>query len=225
MRHENQHWNDIKAYLEIVSAGAGVSGLAPTARIYRVSDGAWWDGAAWDVTPTDVAMLEVDATNLPGAYYLAPGDLDYASGRAGYLVQLEETTTSRFEFVRIGQLLQEAWSDTRASFNAAGTFGEALQDAAATAAAIADAVWDEDKTGHSTADTFGYIVQVIAGLVHQNHRFRSPVYDVNGRLVSTELVVYPSNADAEADTNALTVIYMTSDYDLDGNLLSLLAKE
>jgi hypothetical protein len=41
-----------------------------------------------------------------------------------------------------------------------------------SAASIADAVWDELKSGHITADTFGQIVQELEVLVEELHRVR-----------------------------------------------------
>jgi hypothetical protein len=51
------------------------------------------------------------------------------------------------------------------------------------------------------------------------------VYDGQDRLTSIQLVTYPDSASANADTGALSTITITSTYDVDGNLTTLLAKE
>lgn len=48
--------------------GAGVTGLSPTVRIWRVSDGQFWNGTGYAAAPTDHPMAAVDAANLPGVY-------------------------------------------------------------------------------------------------------------------------------------------------------------
>lgn len=57
--------------------GAGVTGLAPTVRIWRVSDGQFWNGTGYAASPTNHAMSAVDATNLPGVYAY---DFDTSAG-------------------------------------------------------------------------------------------------------------------------------------------------
>ena len=200
MRSETQRWNRIKATLEIVLGGTGQTGLSPTARIYRISDGKWWDGGAWAASPVDVAMPQTSALNLAGIYQLSIGSasLDYALGKDGYLVLLKESTIPVYEFMSIYQL------DGPDS---------------------ASEVWDVVRTGHASAGTFGKLVQVMAGLSQFNHRILSPTYDANGRMLTCSLAAYPSATDAQNQTSALSTLNVTMTYDGDGNLQSLLSRE
>jgi len=90
---------------------------------------------------------------------------------------------------------------------------------------IASAVWDEPTTGHTAAGTFGLLTRVIAGLVHFNHRIKDTEYDQTGRMTGCRVVVYPSPADAEADTNALSTVIISSAYNSGNNMSSYLATE
>lgn len=90
---------------------------------------------------------------------------------------------------------------------------------------IAGAVWEEPVDAHSTAGTFGILTRITAGLVHFNHRIKDPEYDQTGRMTGCRVVVYPSAADAEADTNALSTIIINSTYNSGNNMSSYLATE
>ncbi len=88
---------------------------------------------------------------------------------------------------------------------------------------VASAVWNEPLATHIATDTFGYLMQIIAGLTHYNHRVKDTQYDQYGRLTGCRIVVYQSSADAEADINELTKIVVTSTYNASNNMLSYLA--
>jgi hypothetical protein len=326
MRHENQHWDNIRAMVEIITAGAGQTGLSPTVKIRRSSDGQWWDGAAWGGTATQVPMNEPDSTNLPGfyAYAIPGGGLTYSDGIDGYIFYIEESVNSLIETVRVVPFLQSAWDDLETSHTTAGTFGANLQEAVSTPAALADAVWDEPLAGHTTAGTagkilgdtsalptagqmadavwdepiaghnsvgstgealnnvptaadnadavwdeaagdhntagtmgeaqnlaasgltaadiadavwdevasdhatqfsMGYLMNVTAGLLQMNHRFKSPNYDANGRLLDVVLSLFHNSSDADADSGSFASITLEFTYDGDGNLATILGKD
>lgn len=90
---------------------------------------------------------------------------------------------------------------------------------------IATAVWNEPVDTHATPGTFGLMTRIIAGLVHFNHRIKDAEYDQTGRMTGCRVVVYPSAADAEADTNALSTIIINSTYNSANNMSSYLATE
>lgn len=94
-----------------------------------------------------------------------------------------------------------------------------------TASAIADAVWDESKTGHVTTGTMGHLVQVIAGMCLANHRLKDPTFDSEGRMLTATMVAYPTGADALSETNALATFSGTWTYDVDGNVSTTLVRE
>lgn len=61
-----------RIYFDIISAGAGVTGQAPTVALQRTSDGKWFqhsDGT-WQTTIVENAMSQTDSVNLPGRYHL-----------------------------------------------------------------------------------------------------------------------------------------------------------
>jgi hypothetical protein len=90
---------------------------------------------------------------------------------------------------------------------------------------IAGAVWDSQLSTHMATDTFGYLMQIIAGLTHYNHRIKDTTYDQSGRLTACRIVVYTNAADADADTNELAKIVVTSTYNASNNMLSYVAKK
>lgn len=90
---------------------------------------------------------------------------------------------------------------------------------------IASAVWEEPVADHSTTGTFGLLNRIVAGLVHFNHRIKDAEYDQTGRLTGCRIVVYPSASDAEADTNSLSTIIVSSTYNSGNNMSSYLATE
>lgn len=195
MRHETQHWDQIRALLEVVSAGEGLTGLAPTVSIARFSDGQWLQvgGTTWGPAPASLTMVELDSSNLPGVYSYAVNTsaLTYANGSAGYICHIVEPDNYVRETVRIHVAMSE---------------------------------WDEDPAAHATAGTMGRTLQVIQGLVQGNHRLKNPTYDAEGRMLTAQLVLYPTSADALADTNALDTFNVTCTYNGFGDMTSLLSR-
>ncbi|HUX16559.1 MAG TPA: hypothetical protein VMW52_08795 [Phycisphaerae bacterium] len=62
-------------FLEILAAGVGQTGEAPTVAIQRLSDSQWFDGATFVPTIQENALIQKDQANLPGVYYF---DFDHA---------------------------------------------------------------------------------------------------------------------------------------------------
>lgn len=111
MRQESQQWNVLRAYVEVISAGAGVTGLSPTVEIQRIADGLWWDGATWAASPTALSMTA--HANLAGVYQYAvdPSGLDYDLAFPGYVMRIVEGTTPLREHVYSSTLRRSAWDD------------------------------------------------------------------------------------------------------------------
>lgn len=103
MRYERHKWNDVDITAEIVVAGVGVGGLAPTIAIQRKSDSQWLQagGGSWGAGFAVNNMVEPDAVNLIGLYnYAIPtARLDATAGAAGYLVEINEATIPANEFM------------------------------------------------------------------------------------------------------------------------------
>lgn len=203
MRYEIKSYNDFCFGLEVVRFGSGITGLTPMIAIKRFSANQFWNGSTWINEPFSFSMTEVDPIFMPGLY-----TFDFNAGETSidtsvdtrYLVKITESTESLTEYINV--TLNKLDSED-----------------------IASAVWDEPVGDHSISGTFGLLTRVIAGLVHLNHRVKDPEYDQTGRMKSCRVVVYPSAADAEADTNALSTITITSSYNSSGNMSSFLATE
>lgn len=195
MRREVQHWNQVRALLEVVIAGAGQTGLSPSAIIRRRSDGLWLqnDGTTWDSSPDELAMTPVDAVNLPGVYQYAvnSGGLTYADGGEGYTVRVSESTNDLLEYIEITTAKSE---------------------------------WDELVSDHVTGSTMGLTLQVVRGLVQGEHRLQNTTYDGDGRLQTADIVIYPTSNDALNDTNALATFSVTCTYNAYGDLTSLISR-
>jgi len=195
MRHETQHWDQIQALLEVVSAGEGQTGLTPTVSVVRLSDGLWLQvgGLTWGGSPASLAMSEPDSANLPGvySYTVNAAALSYSDGFAGYLFHIVEPVNYVRESVRVHVAMSE---------------------------------WDESPTSHATAGTMGRVLQTVQGLVQGNHRLKNPTYDSEGRMLTAELAVYPTSTDALNDTNALDTFNLTCTYNGFGDMTSLLSR-
>ena len=61
-----------RLYLDLVVAGVGQTGEAPTGTIQRRSDGKWFQASdgTWQSSPVENPMTETDATFLPGRYQI-----------------------------------------------------------------------------------------------------------------------------------------------------------
>ncbi len=149
MRQESQHFDKIRATLEIIVDGTGKTGLSPTVAIKRISDGFWLQagGASFGAGFASNTMTAVDASNLPGLYQYAPssGALAYTSGKDGYYMYASEGTTATAEFSHITPYVSV---DTGVTL----TTGAESQ--------LVDAVWNEARSGHTTSGTFGEGVKV-----------------------------------------------------------------
>jgi hypothetical protein len=181
-------------------------------------------------------MVEIDSTELPGVYeYVVPvPQLDYDSGLDGYRLVITETDTPVREYVLITAVTDALnqsdvlWTDAIASYSGtAGSTAEQLAAAGAGAspATIAAEVWDTPRASHVAAGSFGLLAQITAGMVQANHRLMNPTFDADGRMLTADLVVYPTGADATANTNALSTFTVTMTYDGSGNLATLLSRE
>lgn len=87
MRHENQIFGSLKARAEIVVAGVGVAGAAPTVGVQRVADGNWLaaGGGGWAAGFATNPMAAVDAVNMPGLYEYAVPTAQQAFAFTDYL--------------------------------------------------------------------------------------------------------------------------------------------
>jgi hypothetical protein len=60
-----------RIFFDLLNAGVGVGGQAPTVAIQRVADSKWfqWSDETWQDTIVENLMAELDSVNLPGRYY------------------------------------------------------------------------------------------------------------------------------------------------------------
>jgi hypothetical protein len=60
-----------RIFFDLLNAGVGVGGQAPTVAIQRVADSKWfqWTDETWQDTIVENLMAELDSVNLPGRYY------------------------------------------------------------------------------------------------------------------------------------------------------------
>lgn len=195
MRQETQHWDQVRATLEIVVAGTGQTGLSPTVAILRLSDNLWLQagGGSWGASIATNTLTEVSSSNLPGLYsYSIPSArLTYEDGYAGYLLKFSESTQFILEYATVHVERSE---------------------------------WDEAVSDHVSLGSAGLMLQAVHGLVQGNHRLKNPTYDSEGRMLTAELAVYPTSSDALADTSALVTYNVTCTYNAFGDLTSLLSR-
>ena len=106
MRHESQKWDMIQANLEVVIAGAPITGLAPVVAIRRELTNEFYQGPGWGAGFAAIPMVELDPVNFPGHYSLQIGGVDLvaALGVLGYTAQIVEVVNAITEYVRIEQV-------------------------------------------------------------------------------------------------------------------------
>jgi hypothetical protein len=71
MRNRFSRGETVRLFLDVITAGAGVTALAPTIAIQRLADGKWFQDSdrSWQATIVDNPMVQTDATNFPGRYH------------------------------------------------------------------------------------------------------------------------------------------------------------
>jgi len=85
---------------------------------------------------------------------------------------------------------------------------------------IADAVWDESVSGHTSNETFGLQSQEIAGLVHSNILIDNPLYDSNNNLTSARVRIYSTSLSVGTDNNVLATYTITAAGDGSGKFIT-----
>lgn len=72
MYYKHKIGKALRLHFFIAENGIGIAGESPVVAVRKQSDGEWLDDAktAFQVGYNDIAMVELDATNHPGAYYL-----------------------------------------------------------------------------------------------------------------------------------------------------------
>lgn len=117
------------------------------------------------------------------------------------------------------------WDATLASHSVPGSTGEALATAAAggTPADIASAVWGALVASNQVSGSFGEAATIMQALMHRNWRLTGTTYSGSPpRLTAATMVLYPSKADAVAETGALLSLAFTATYDSAGNMTTAL---
>ena len=121
-------------------------------------------------------------------------------------------------------IADKVWDEQLSGHLDSGSAGYALSNVSAssgaTPAAIASAVWGESTSSYTTPGIFGSTIsgnttdlKLILGLVQHNFRMTNQVYDASGNMTSAEINIYPSSADATAETNSINTYYITAVYD------------
>jgi len=174
------------------------------------------------------ATLSVNASNIPEVAVLGNVDANVVDWNSTGATLSVDVTTNLPDVSISGTVDANVvdWNSTGATLSANATTN--LPDVSIPDSSIEDiagAVWDSQLSTHMATDTFGYLMQIIAGLTHYNHRIKDTTYDQSGRLTACRIVVYTNAADADADTNELAKIVVTSTYNASNNMLSYVAKK
>lgn len=152
-------------------------------------------------TPTVAGVLEVDVTHFNGSAGT------FASGRpevnTSHIAGSAVSTSSAQIGVNVVNAGGTAWGS--GAITAASIAADAItaaKVASDVSAEIADAVWDEDATGHQTQGTFG---QAIGDPVADtNSIYKAVVSDATGATVGVDVVALKAETvNILADTNEL----------------------
>jgi len=137
--------------------------------LWRASDGKYWTGSVWQTSPAYMAGAVPKGQGMylltlpPGVFTGMDGDSVHWA-MTDNPVEAAVTTVFEVESVRVladNVLVRSVWTDARAS-------NLDLIATAPTAAEVADAVWDELKSGHATSGSFGETLQEIVGSAADN---------------------------------------------------------
>lgn len=166
-------------------------------------------------TPTVSGVLEVDVTHWIGTAAATPTvagvpevDITHFGGSAGtFAAGRPEVNTTHAAGTAWGSGAITAGSIATGAIDADALAADAVTEiwagsTAPTAAAIADAVWDEDATAHQTQGTFG---QAIGDPVADtNTIYKAVVTDATGATVGVDVVaIKAETASIQTDTNDL----------------------
>lgn len=161
-------------YSIIDTAGDHVTGQSPTVQIQRASDGFWFDfndstfkNSAWTNKTT---TLTEDSTN--GFYYYTYNPPAGETGAEQYVFVVDngdstygdrQTLAVDYQNIGTGTSTLTAsdnigvnWADVSNPTTTLALTGTTISGSGASAADIADAVWDEAIAGHLTAGTTGF---------------------------------------------------------------------
>lgn len=102
MREVVQQWDDISVKLSVVLSGLPAGGLGPTCIIFRESDSTYYNNSTglWVGGPIVIPMISPTFTGLY-EFTIPSGDLVYATGFPGYLIEVTETTTPLVEHIHV----------------------------------------------------------------------------------------------------------------------------
>lgn len=119
------------------------------------------------------------------------------------------------------------WEAVASAYTDSSTMGGKLNTASSGGVdydALADAVWNEDLSGHTIIGSAGASLNNlesmtirILGLNQENFRFFGHVYDDNGNLTSANIRIYPTSNDVENNTNHTDAYRVLASY-TDGKL-------
>lgn len=198
---------------DLITRETGLSSFT----VYRSRNGA---AAAAYTTPT---VNETDATNMPGVYeLLLDEDMTLDAGDQSQEVCLHITKTGMAPVTRVFELYRPSVTAGETIGVSSGAVSNVTTAATATAvttvnglaanvitaasmnadasAEIADAVWDEDATGHQTQGTFGQAIGDPAA--DTNTIFKAVVTDAAGANVAADIIaIKAETATILSDTN------------------------
>lgn len=190
------------------------TGASPSVSFLRLSDGKVWDDttSTWGAIGASGTLTGVTGANGYYQYTIPENKLERVEGREGYLVIIKDGP-SGVELQYVARYMPVAsHDDLRVNHNETGSFGEVVQNNAA------DYVWQATATDYSGAGTMGLLARLSVGLAFNNYRLSSPTYDANGNMLTGTIKVYPTAADAVANTSPLQSFSITCTYS--GNQLS-----
>ena len=168
-----------------------------------------------------------DATELAAAVWNDTASLYADTSSFGYIL-VNATQSVYITSESISQMTNAVWDEQLSTYITAGSAGYSLSNVSAGAnpSDIAAAVWNDTASLYTTTSSFGYIanqsdtnLQLILGLVQHNFRMTNQVYDANGNMTSAQVDIYPSSADADAETNSINTYYITAVYDGNNRLI------
>lgn len=209
-----QTWDDLTAARNVAGSFGLALGTTIQTSIAAIPDASEIEDAVWDAGTID--------HQSSGTFGLAVSGVPQASASAVW--GADASIYGGGIGTIMGDLMvsgpADTWDVTLASHVSPGSTGAALNAiSGSTPAAVASAVWGALVASNQVSGSFGQAVTIMQALMHRNWRLSGATYSgTPPRLTSANMVLYPSKADAIAQTNALLTLAFTATYNGSGEM-------
>lgn len=177
MRTETQPYDRVRINAYYAVNGTPQTGLSPTVKVYRISDGNYLNGSnTWQSAAVDLSMTEVDSTDLPGLYTFAvpSAAISRTAGAAGYFAEVDKAVANDNDRETVFVAVSDPQGDVLSA--------------------------DLQPTTAWATGSIGDALLRMLSLRQQNTNVTYTSFAANGEPTAGTVYIYPNKAAADADT-------------------------